>query len=56
MSDYKLVSVKAMIEEMGEGKTQEALSGFLCGLNRDVELFLHDKAIDFAKQNISQTH
>ena len=45
-----------MIEEMGEGKTHKALSCFLCGINRDVESFLHDKAIDFARQNISQTH
>ena len=45
-----------MIEEIGEVKAQQALSDFSCKINRDVESFLLDKAILFAKQNVSQTH
>ena len=45
-----------MIEEIGEVKAQQALSDFSCEINRDVESFLLDKAVIFAKQNVSQTH
>ena len=56
MSSYKLVNLKTMIDEIGEVNAKEALSDFSCALNRDVESYLHEKAINFAKQNISQTH
>lgn len=45
-----------MIEEIGEDKAQQVLSDFSCEINKDVESFLLDKAIAFAKQNVSQTH
>lgn len=45
-----------MIDELGEEQTTELLSGFLCPLNEDVETFLRKKAIEFAKQGLSQTH
>ena len=45
-----------MIEEIGEVKSQQALSDFSCEISRDVESFLLDKAVIFAKQNVSQTH
>jgi len=56
MDSYKLISLKIMIEEVGEVKAQQALSDFSCEKNKDVELFLLNKAIIFAKQNVSQTH
>ena len=56
MSSYKLINLKLMIEEIGEVKAQQALSDFSCEINRDVESFLLEKAIAFAKQNVSQTH
>jgi len=56
MSSYKLINLKIMIEEIGEVKAQQALSDFSCEINRDVESFLLEKAIAFAKQNVSQTH
>jgi len=56
MNAYKIVNLKTMIEEIGERQTKGALSDFSCGLNRDVEYFLREKSIEFAKQHISQTH
>ena len=44
-----------MIQELGEGRTKEILSEFSCPLNKDVEFFLHCKAIEFARQGIAQT-
>lgn len=56
MSGYKIVSLKDMIEALGEKETQERLSQFSCPLNRDVESFLHNSAIELAKQSISVTY
>ena len=56
MNCYTLISLKTMIEEIGEENAQQILSSFSCKVNRDVEAFLQEKAIDFAKRNISQTH
>ena len=44
-----------MIQELGDGRTKEILSEFSCPLNKDVEFFLHCKAIEFARQGIAQT-
>ena len=56
MRDYKIVNLKMMIDEIGEQQTKDALSNFSCQINEDVECFLHEKSIEFAKQHISQTH
>ncbi len=56
MTGYQLILLKDIIEELGEEKTKEILSQFSCPLNLDVETFLHNKAIEFAKQSISATH
>lgn len=55
MTGYGLVNLKEMIEEVGEDRVKEILSAFSCPLNKDVEFFLHNKAIEFAKQGIAQT-
>lgn len=55
MTGYGLVNLKDMIHELGEDRTKEILSGFSCPMNKDVEFFLHCKAIEFAKQGIAQT-
>lgn len=56
MTGFKLINLKLMVEELGEEKTKELLSGFSCPLNEDVESFLRHKAIEFSKQSLSQTH
>ena len=45
-----------MIAELGEEKTSKLLSGFLCPNNPDVESFLRDKVILFAKQGFATTY
>lgn len=55
MRGYNLVNLKLLIEEAGEDKAKSVLSGFSCPMNPDVETFLKEKAIDFAKQGFSQT-
>lgn len=55
MTGYNLVNLKELVEQVGENRSKEILSDFSCSLNKDVEQFIHSKAIDFAKQGISQT-
>ena len=56
MTGFKIVNLKMLIEEAGEERTKELLSGFSCPLNPDVEYFLRQKAIEFSKRGFSQTH
>jgi len=53
---YKIVNLQELVEEVGEEFTKEYLSNFSCPINQDVEHFLKDKAIEFSKQGLSQTH
>ena len=55
-SAYKIVNLKLLIDEVGENTAKTVLSSFCCPLNSDVEMFLRDRAVDFAKQGLSQTH
>lgn len=56
MTGYKIVNLQLMIEEVGEDIAKQILSNFSCPLNQDVEKFLKGRAIEFAKQGLSQTH
>ena len=56
MAGYSIISLKDMIEELGETDTSKYLSQFSCSLNKDVEHFLHNSAIELAKQSVSATH
>lgn len=56
MAGYKIVNLKDIIDELGENKGREIILDFSCPLNFDVENFLKEKAIEFAKQQLSQTH
>lgn len=56
MKGFKIVNLKMMIEELGEERTKKLLSDFSCPMNQDVEIFLKQKAIEFSKQGLSQTH
>lgn len=56
MSGYTRVNLNEIISELGEDEAKNILSGFYCPYNTDVEDFLKVKAIEFAKQGISQTH
>lgn len=53
---YNLINLKDMLDELGEEKSRDILSSYLCPKNEDIEYFLHDKAIEFSKQGIAATH
>ena len=53
---YTVVHLINLINEIGEAETVKALSDFRCPLASDVESFLHNKAIDFARKGWAQTH
>jgi hypothetical protein len=45
-----------MIIELGENRAKDILLDFFCPLSKDVEYFLHEKAIEFSKQGLAGTH
>lgn len=49
------IPLHEMIKQLGESHAKEILSDFSCPKNKDVEYFLHNRAIEFAKQSITQT-
>lgn len=52
---YNVISLKDMYETIGEQKTKELLNNFECPLNKDVEFFIKEKAIQFLKMGVSRT-
>lgn len=52
---YKVINLMDIYNAIGEEKTKEVLSQFKCELNKDVEYFLKEKAIEFSKKDISRT-
>jgi len=53
---YQIINLEDMVIELGEDMTKHILLNFNCPLNRDVEYFLHYKAIEFSKQSLAKTH
>lgn len=56
MSGYSIVNLSNMLEELEEEEVKKILSSFSCLLNKDVEEFLKNKAIEFSKQGLASTH
>jgi len=50
------IGLRDLIEEAGEDYTKDILSSYYCPHNKDVEMFLHEKAIEFAKRRFSSTY
>lgn len=55
MTGYRIVNLIDLVNEYGESEVRRLLSSFSCPLNKDVEKYLHEKAILYAKQGISPT-
>lgn len=55
MAEFVQMNLTDMINELGEDKVKTILSSFVCELNADVQDFLHNKAIEFAKQGWAGT-
>ncbi|HBE8542627.1 TPA: N-acetyltransferase, partial [Clostridioides difficile] len=49
MSGYLIVNLSNMLGELEEEEVKKILSSFSCPLNKDVEDFLKNKAIEFSK-------
>ena len=56
MSGYLIVNLSNMLGELEEEEVKKILSSFSCPLNKDVEEFLKNKAIEFSKQGLASTH
>lgn len=54
--EYSIQSIYTMLDSLGEDTTRQILSEFSCPLNPEIESFVRNKAIDFAKQKLSVTH
>ena len=56
IAGFVQVNLAEMISEIGEDRVKAILSDFSCPLNKDVEFYIRDKAIVFAKQGWASTH
>ena len=56
IAGFVQVNLAEMISEIGEDRVKAILSDFQCPLNKDVEFYIRDKAIVFAKQGWAATH
>lgn len=52
---YNIIRIEDMYDALGEEKIKKILNEFECELNKDVEYFIKEKAIEFFKSDISQT-
>lgn len=51
----KQINILDMMKMYGEDSCKTVLSTFMCPLNLDVEDFIHNKAVEFARQRIAIT-
>lgn len=52
---YKIIKLTDIYNNIGENETKKILKSFKCNLNKDVEYFLKEKAIEFSKQGLAET-
>ena len=53
MNNYSAVNILDMIDAIGEDELTAILSDFSCPKNLEIETFVKNNAIDFAKRKIS---
>ncbi len=56
MTEYNIISLTDMLNELEESDVTNELSSFLSPKNKDIEDFLHNNAIQFARQNLAPTN
>ena len=56
MQEYNRIILSKFLKSVGEDEIKTILSTFICPPNRDIEQFLKQKPIEFAKQGLSSTH
>ena len=52
---YNIINLKKIYKVYGETRIKEFLGDFQSPLNKDVEYFIKEKAIEFSKQSIAET-
>ena len=53
---FNVVNIIDLLKSVGEKEVRSALQEFECERNSEIEIFLKNNAIDFAKRKISVTH
>lgn len=56
MISYSQVSLRELVNTIGEDEAKDIIADFSCPKNEDVETFLKKLAIKYDKSNISRTH
>ena len=55
-NNFSIINILDLIDNVGENEVVESISCFNCDKNNEIEEFLHQDAIDFAKRkNICDT-
>lgn len=55
MAKFIQIRLSEMLSELGENQVKSILSSFVCEKNKDVQMFLRDKAVEFSKQGLAKT-
>lgn len=56
MEQFETVNILDMAKAIGESKLRQRLTGFSCPINSEIEHFVVDNAIEFAKKKLSITY
>ena len=56
MNQYSIINILDLIDIVGEDEVKKSILYFKCDKNSEIEQFIHNNAIDFAKRKISVTH
>lgn len=56
MSDYAVVNILDLMDAIGEDELQHILSDFSCPQNMEIENFVRENAVEFAKRKMSVTY
>jgi len=58
MTGYLVLNLSQLIgdEAISDDEIKEYLNAYSCPMNKDIEVFLHQKAVEFQKQGISRTY
>ena len=51
---YNVINLEDLYNSKGEKDTRNLFEDFECPLNKDVEYFIKNKAIEFSKQGIAK--
>lgn len=56
MNQYTVINILDLMDAVGENEVRKGLSDFLCPQNAEIENFIRNNAIDFAKRKLSITY